>query len=261
MDFLLNDRRILVAAASSGLGYTIAHRVASEGARVAICSRSEDRIGEAAGRITAETGAEVAPAACDVAEPGAVTAWIDTIAGRWGGVDGLVCNAGGPPPGRFADLVPEQWDAAYRLTLRSAMEAARAVRPHMGRGSAVLYMTSVSARQPIGTLVLSTIFRAGVAALSKSLADEWGADGIRVNNLIPGRIATNRLIELDEHAAVRQGKSADEVRSEIEATIPLGRYGDPDEYAAAAAFLLSPAASYITGATLAVDGGLVRSLT
>jgi len=261
MDLHLDGKRILVAAASSGLGRAIAHRVAAEGARVAVCSRSEERIRLAAEQIAADTGAEVAPSVCDVSEPGALTAWIDGVAAHWGGVDGFVANAGGPPPGRFGDLAPEQWDTAYRLTLRSALESARAVRPHLGRGSALLFMTSVSARQPVGTLALSTIYRAGVAALAKTLADEWAPDGIRVNHLIPGRIATDRLAELDEDAARRRGVPAAEIRTEIERSIPLGRYGEPDEYAAAAAFLLSDAAAYVTGATLAVDGGLIRSLT
>jgi 3-oxoacyl-[acyl-carrier protein] reductase len=261
MDLHLEGKRILVAAASSGLGRATAHRVAEEGARVAVCSRTDERIRRAAAEISAATGSEVVPAVCDVSEPGSLTAWIDAAAGRWGGIDGFVANAGGPPPGRFADTTPEQWDDAYRLTLRSALEAASAVHPHLASGSAVLFMTSVSARQPVGTLALSTIFRAGVAALAKTLADEWAPEGIRVNHLIPGRIATDRLIELDEHAARRRGVPAGEIRAEIEGSIPLGRYGEPAEYAAAAAFLLSDAASYITGTTLAVDGGLVRSIT
>jgi 3-oxoacyl-[acyl-carrier protein] reductase len=125
----------------------------------------------------------------------------------------------------------------------------------------VLFMTSVSSRQPVGSLALSTIFRAGVAALAKMLADEWASEGIRVNHLIPGRIATDRLAEIDEDAARRRGVAAGEIRAEIERSIPLGRYGEPAEYAAAAAYLLSDAAAYVTGATLAVDGGLVRSIT
>ena len=124
----------------------------------------------------------------------------------------------------------------------------------------MLFMTSASAKQPVGVLAMSTVFRAGVAALAKLLADEWAVDGIRVNHLIPGRIATPRLISLDEDAAQRAGTTADEVRSGIEATIPLGRYGEPGEFAAAAVFLLSDAASYITGATLQADGGLIRTL-
>lgn len=251
----------MVAAASSGLGFAVAKALAAEGCRVALCSRDEGRAGSAAARIAAETGAEVRGSACDVTEPGATTAWIDAVADRWGGLDVLVPNAGGPPPGTFAEVGPEEWDAAYRLTLRSALEAARAARPHLGTGSAVLFCTSASVREPVGTLLLSTVFRAGVAALAKSLADEWAGAGIRVNHLIPGRIATDRLVSLDADAARRTGTSAAAVRAGLEAAIPLGRYGEPAEFAAAAVFLVSDAASYITGATLQVDGGSLRQIT
>lgn len=260
MDLGLAGKRAAVAAASGGLGFAIARSLAAEGCRVSISSRDADRIGEAAARIREETGAEVTGVVCDVGEPGDVGRWIDEAAAAWEGLDVVVPNAGGPPPGRFGDLEPADWDAAYRLTLRSAMETARAARPHVRRGSAMLFLTSGSVRQPIATLALSTIFRAGVAALAKTLADEWADDGIRVNHLIPGRIATSRVAALDEDAARRMGLTTDEVRSGFERAIPLGRYGAPDEFAAAALFLLSDAASYITGATLQVDGGMLRPI-
>ncbi|MFH2072393.1 MAG: SDR family oxidoreductase [Actinomycetota bacterium] len=260
MDLHLDGKRALVAAASDGLGYGIAAALAGEGCRVAICSREQSRIDAAADRIRRETGAEVHAAVCDVAEPGAAAAWVGEAAAGLGGIDLLVPNAGGPPPGRFGDTGPDQWDAAYRLTLRSAMETAAAARPHMGRGGAVLFMTAASTRLPVGTLAMSMVFRAGVVALAKLLSDEWAADGIRVNHLIPGRIATSRLLSLDEDAARRSGTTPDAVRSGIEASIPLGRYGSSGEFAAAALFLLSEAASYITGATLQVDGGMIRSV-
>jgi 3-oxoacyl-[acyl-carrier protein] reductase len=260
MELGLEGKRCAVAAASSGLGFAVAHALAVEGARIALCSRDEARASSAAERIAADTGAEVRWSVCDVAEPGATTAWIDETANRWGGIDLLVPNAGGPPPGTFDEVGPDHWDAAYRLTLRSAMEAAHAARPHLGAGASVLFCTSGSVREPIGTLLLSTVFRAGVAALAKSLADEWAPAGIRVNHLIPGRIATERLAELDADAARRRGTTASEVRAALEASIPLGRYGEPGEFAAAAVFLLSDAASYITGATLQVDGGSLRQI-
>ena len=250
-----------MAAASDGLGFAVASALATEGCRLAICSRHRDRIEAAAGRIREESGTEVLAAVCDVAEPGESSRWIEEAAGVLGGVDILVSNAGGPPPGRFSEVGPAEWDDAYRLTLRSALESAGAVRPHLGTGGTVLFMTSVSVRQPVGSLALSTIFRAGVAALSKLLADEWAGAGIRVNQLIPGRIATARVAALDEDAALRRGTTAAEVREGMERAIPLGRYGDPGEFAAAAVFLLSGAASYITGATLQVDGGMLRPIT
>ena len=261
MELGLAGRRCAVAAASSGLGFAIAGALAAEGCRVALCSRDSGRAESAARRIAETTGAEVHGSVCDVASPGASSAWLDSAAARWGGFDVVVPNAGGPPPGTFAEVGPDEWDAAYRLTLRSALEAARAARPHLGRGSAVLFSTSASVREPIGTLLLSTVFRAGVAALAKSLADEWADAGIRVNHLIPGRIATERVAALDDDSARRRGTDASDVRRAHEERIPLGRYGAPAEYAAAAVFLVSDAASYITGATLQVDGGSLRQIT
>ncbi|MCJ7725401.1 MAG: SDR family oxidoreductase [Acidimicrobiia bacterium] len=260
MDLHLDGRRALVAAASDGLGYAIAAALAVEGCRLAICSRDRDRIDAAAARIRESTGAEVHASVCEMAEPGGASGWVAEAAAGLGGIDLLVANAGGPPPGRIDAVGPEQWDAAYRLTLRSALETSQAARPHLARGASVLFMTSTSAKQPLGVLSMSTVFRAGVAALAKLLSDEWAADGIRVNHLIPGRIATSRLISLDEDASRRTGKTVDEVQAGFEATIPLGRYGDPGEFAAAAVFLLSGAASYITGATLQVDGGMIRTM-
>ena len=260
MDLNLGGKRCAVASSSSGLGFAVARALAVEGARVAVCSRDGGRIETAAARIREETDAEVLASVVDVTVPWAAGAWLDEVAELWEGLDVVVPNAGGPVPGTFADVTPADWDAAYRLTLRSALEAARSARPHLGPGSAVLFMTSGSVRQPAGTLVLSTVFRAGVAALAKTLADEWAEAGIRVNHLIPGRIATPRVSQLDADTAQRSGKSQDEVRTGLEAAIPLGRYGEPDEFAAAAVFLVSDAASYITGATLAVDGGVLRPI-
>jgi 3-oxoacyl-[acyl-carrier protein] reductase len=260
MNLGLADKRAAVAASSSGLGFAIARALAAEGCRVAICSSRRDRIEAAAAAIQKETGAEVVPAVADLAAPGAITEWLDGAAGRWGGLDLVVPNAGGPPPGRFADTRPKDWDSAYRLTLRSALELAAAARPHLGPGSAVLFMTGPVVRQPVGTLVLSGIMRAGVATLAKALADEWAPAGIRVNHIIPGRIATERVAALDADTAQRRGVSLEEARAGYEAIIPLGRYGTVEEFAEAAVFLLSDAAAYITGATLNVDGGMIRPI-
>jgi 3-oxoacyl-[acyl-carrier protein] reductase len=261
MDLGLQGKRALVAAASSGLGYAIAHALAAEGARVAISSRNTQRIADAAAGIAAATGAEVIGAKCDVSSPQDVVAWVDSTAQRWGGLDIVIPNAGGPPAGTFAELSADQWDGAYRLTLRSAVTFAAASRRHLDRGGTMLYLTSASVKEPIGILVLSNVYRAGVAALAKSLATEWAPAGIRVNHLIPGRIATDRLLELDAGLAAREGTTPEAVRQRISAGIPLGRYGEPEEYAAAAVFLVSDAAAYITGATLQVDGGMLHTVT
>jgi len=260
MELGLSNKRAAVAASSGGLGYAIARGLAAEGCRVGICGRDGFRIERAAASVREEIGAEVIPAVVDLTEAGAGTAWIEGLAATWGGLDLVVANAGGPPPGRFADTRPKDWDAAYRLTLRSALELAAAARPHLGPGSAVLLMTGAVVRQPVGTLVLSGIMRSGVATLAKALADEWAPAGIRVNHLIPGRIATERVAALDSDTAQRLGVSLEEARAGYEAAIPLGRYGAVEEFARAAVFLLSDAAAYITGATLNVDGGMVRAI-
>jgi len=260
MDLGLNGKRALVAAASQGLGAAIARTLAAEGCTVELCSRSLVDASATAQVIATGTGSTVTAAQVDVADSGEVRHWVDDVARRWRGIDIVVANAGGPPASPFDETSEDDWDRAYALTLRSAMTFASASRPHLSAGGAMLFMTSISARQPIHVLSMSGIFRAGVAALAKTLADDWGPDAIRVNHLIPGRIATERVAELDAGVATRRGVDAATIRRESEAGIPLGRYGEPDEYAAAAAFLVSPAASYITGATLAVDGGAIRAI-
>jgi 3-oxoacyl-[acyl-carrier protein] reductase len=250
----------LVAAASQGLGRAIAAELAREGCLVTIGSRDAERVNGAATAIADHTGATVRALVCDVDVEESVRRFVDDAAELMGGIDLVVPNAGGPPYGEFADLDADQWDDAYRLVLGSAVSFARHAHPHLGRGSAVLFMTSTSVREPIGTLLLSTVFRSGVAALAKALANEWAPEGIRVNHLIPGRIFTERVQALDEEAARRRGVPVSEARRASETAIPLGRYGEPEEYAKAAAFLLSDAAGYITGATLQVDGGMLRGV-
>jgi 3-oxoacyl-[acyl-carrier protein] reductase len=255
----LHGKRAIVAAASRGLGAAIAEALAAEGCVVEISSRSRGSAQMTAAGITKATGSRVTGAELDVTNGDAVAAWVDDAAARLGGLDIVIPNAGGPPQAFFDETAPDDWDRAYRLTLRSAMAFARASRPHLGNGSSMLYLTSMSVPEPLNVLAMSTIFRAGVGALAKILADDWAADGIRVNHLIPGKIATERLDELDTAAGERSGRTMNDVRSGNEQAIPLGRYGKPNEFAAAAAFLVSPAASYITGASLQVDGGILHS--
>ncbi|MEZ5176475.1 MAG: SDR family oxidoreductase [Acidimicrobiia bacterium] len=260
MDLGLTGKRALVAAASRGLGAAIARRLADEGCIVEISSRQADNAVTTAEAITADTRGVVTGCGVDVRDGSAIEAWIDDASDRFGGIDIVIPNAGGPPQQAFSSTTPDDWDAAYELTLRSAMMFARAARPHLRAGGTMLYLTSSSVKEPIPQLALSGIFRAGVAALAKTLATEWASDDIRVNHLIPGRIATERLDELDRAAADRLGISFDDARERSESALPMGRYGQPGEFAAAAAFLVSPAASYITGATLQVDGGLLRTM-
>jgi len=260
MNLGLENRVAMVAAASKGLGFGVARALAADGARVSICSRSADDIRGAAARLRAETGAELLATPCDVTDAAAINNWVAATVARWGQVDALLVNAGGPPAGHFRELDEAQWEAAFRLTLLSSIRMIRAALPHMGAGSAILTVTSSSIREPIERLALSTVMRSGVMGLVKTLADELAGDGIRVNNLIPGRIDTDRVRQLDALAAGRLGISPDEARERSLANIPLGRLGSIDDFGAAGAFLLSPAASYITGASLRVDGGQMRSV-
>ena len=260
MDLGLQGKVALVAAASKGLGYGVARALASDGARVSVCSRSADDIAAAAAKLAAETGAETLGIACDVTQPGDIQHWVDQTVAKWGHIDALLVNAGGPPAGAFKEITDEQWQAAFELTLMSTVRLIRAALPHMPAGGAILTVTSSSVREPIERLGLSTVMRSGVAGLVKTLADELAPDGIRVNNLIPGRIDTDRVAQLDAGAAKRQGLSVEEVRRRSIEKIPLKRLGTIDDFGAAGAFLLSPAASYITGATLQVDGGTMRSI-
>ncbi len=260
MDLGLEGKVALVAAASKGLGYGVARALAANGAKVSICSRSADDIAAAAAKLTEETGAAVIGTACDVTKADDIQAWVDKTVAEWGQVDALLVNAGGPPAGFFKDISDEQWQAAFELTLLSTVRMIRMSIPHMTDGGAILTVTSSSVREPIERLGLSTVMRSGVVGLVKTLADELSGDGIRVNNLIPGRIDTDRVAQLDAGTAKRQGISVEEVRQQSIARIPLKRLGTIDDFGAAGAFLLSPAASYITGATLRVDGGQMRSI-
>lgn len=260
MDLGLKDRVALAAAASKGLGYGVARALARDGARVSICSRSAEGVRAAAERLAAETGAPVMGIPCDVTDGAALQAWVDQTVAAWGRIDALLVNAGGPPAGLFVELSDAQWQAAFELNVLSAVRLIRAALPHMGPGSAIVTITSAAAREPVARLALSNVMRAGVAGLVKTLADELAPQGIRINNLLPGRLDTERVAQLDQHTADKLGITFDEARARAVAAIPLGRLGTIDEFGAAGAFLLSPAAGFITGASLRVDGGMMRSV-
>jgi len=263
MDLGLQDKVALVSAASRGLGKAVALRLAQEGAHVAICARGEEDLNAAAAEILASTGSSVMPFPADVSDPVAVDAWVRAVSDRYGRIDILVTNAGGPPPGTFLDLTPADWEAAARLTLMSAVHLCYAVVPRMkaqGSGS-ILAMTSISVKQPMPNLILSNSLRLGVVGLVKTLADELAPFGIRANAICPGWTHTERVTQLLRDRARRNGTTPEEEAAAIAAAIPLRRMGRPEEFAAAAAFLVSPAASYITGVSLLVDGGLYRGAT
>lgn len=260
MDLGLQDKVALVAASSKGLGYGVARALAQNGAKVSLCSRNAVDIHQAAIKLQEETGAEVMGTACNVRDPQAIQHWVDATVEKWGRVDALLVNAGGPPAKLIKDMTDEDWQSAFELTLMSSVRMIRAALPHMSPGSAILTVTSSSIKEPIPRLALSTVMRSGVMGLVKTLADELAGDGIRVNNLIPGRIDTDRVAQLDQNTAEKEGLTVEEVRERNIANIPLGRLGTIDDFGQAGAFLLSPAASYITGATLRVDGGAMRSI-
>jgi 3-oxoacyl-[acyl-carrier protein] reductase len=258
MDLGLKGKVAMVAAASQGLGFAIAKTLVQEGALVSMSARTRESIDAAAQRIGGGTLACVA----NVTRAETLEEWRKATVERFGGVDLLVTNSGGPPAGAASSFDDAAWQAAFELLLLSAVRMVRTVRPEMEKrgGGSILMLTSLSVKNPIANLGLSNVVRASVSALVKTLADEFAARKIRVNQLIPGRIATERLAYLDEANAKKAGITVDEQRARSIATIPMGRYGDPDEFARAAAFMLSDASSYITGATLQVDGGAIRSV-
>ncbi len=260
MDLGLKNKVALVAASSKGLGYGVAKALAANGARVSLCSRSAEDVAAAAETIAAEYGVETLATACDVRAAADIQAWVEKTVAAWGAVDCLLVNAGGPPAKTIMEVSEAEFQAAFELTLISSFRMIRGTIPHMTDGGSILTVTSGSIKEPIPRLGLSTIMRAGVAGMVKTLADELAGDGIRLNNLIPGRIDTDRVAQLDAVTSEKTGLSMDEVKARAIAGIPLGRYGTIDDFGAAGAFLLSPAASYITGATLRVDGGAMRSI-
>jgi 3-oxoacyl-[acyl-carrier protein] reductase len=259
MDLGLAGKIAMVAGASRGLGYAVARALATEGARVSMLSRDPDAIRSAAERIRAETGGEAVGIAGDVASAEAISHWHEATRERFGGVDLLFTNSGGPPPGPILGFSDDDWRRAFELLVLSALRTVRTVVPSMVRGGSILLSTSSSVREPIPNLGLSNILRLSVAGLAKNLALELAPQRIRVNQIIPGRIDTDRVRELDEAAARRVGIPVAEQQSRSIAAIPLGRYGAAEEFGRAAAFLLSDAASFITGATLQVDGGMIRT--
>lgn len=260
MDLGLKGLRALVAASSLGLGYATALELAREGAQVAINSRSIDTLEAAAARIKQETRAQVAAFPADLSDPDAPAQLVDHAAAALGGLDILVTNSGGPPSARFEDLSEDDWLHSLDLVFHSHRRLIHAALPHL-RASAhasVLTITSISVKQPIPNLAPSNAGRQATIGLTKTLAIELGPEGIRFNSILPSFTETQRVTELMERRAADKGTSVEEELAATAADSPLGRIGRPEEFAKAAAFLVSPAASYITGVMLPVDGGLYK---
>jgi 3-oxoacyl-[acyl-carrier protein] reductase len=261
MDLELQGQVALVTAASRGLGAAVAHHLAQEGAHVVMCGRDEERLADAVSSIRSDVGGEVLGIQADVTSPADVDALVQQAIETFGRIDILVVNAGGPPSGAFANLQPEDWEKATQLTLMSAVRLCYAVVPHMKRqgSGSIVFMTSYSVKQPIANLMLSNSVRMAVIGLMKSLSQELGPLGIRVNAVAPGWTMTERVHELLAARAKKNGTTPEAEAAQIVAEIPLGRMAQPDEFAQATVFLASPAASYITGVTLPIDGGIIKA--
>ena len=259
MNLGLEGKVAMVAGASRGLGYAVAEALAREGARVSIASRDERAITAAAARIG---GGDVLALPVDVRSADAIARWSEETQRRFGGVDLLFTNSGGPPAGAAISFDDATWQDAVELLLFSTLRMVRAAVPSMQArgGGAILMSTSSSVKEPISNLGLSTVVRASVSALAKTLALELAPSKIRVNQLIPGRVDTDRVRQLDQIAGTKLGITPEQAKQKSVGAIPLGRYGETEEYGRVGAFLLSDAASYMTGATVQVDGGLIKSV-
>ena len=258
MELGLKGKVAMVAGASRGLGYAVAKALADEGARVSIASRDEAAIRAAAQRL----GNDVLPIPVDVRAAGEIRDWAAAVEEKFGGIDLLFTNSGGPPTGPTLSFDDRAWQDSIDLLLFSTLRMIRAAVPSMQQrgGGAILVSTSSSVKEPVQNLGLSTVVRASVAALAKTLALELAGNRIRVNQIIPGRIDTDRVKQLDEINAQKQQVTPEEAKKRAIAAIPLGRYGEIEEFGRVGAFLLSDAAAYVTGATVQVDGGLIRSI-
>jgi 3-oxoacyl-[acyl-carrier protein] reductase len=262
MDLGIRGKVALVAGASRGLGRAIAEELAVEGAALVLCARGEDALRDAREAISRDHGVPVTGVSADLSRLEDVRRVVETGLREHGRIDILVTNAGGPPPGTFESHGPETWDKAVHLTLRSAVELARAVLPGMKerRWGRIVNVTSVAVKQPIDGLVLSNALRAAVTGMARTLANETASCGITVNNVLPGYTRTDRLVDLSRAMAAAEGQAPEAIVARWEDQAPARRLGEPRELAALTAFLVSERASYITGQSIAVDGGWIRGL-
>ncbi|MCG8422291.1 MAG: SDR family oxidoreductase [Proteobacteria bacterium] len=262
MDFGLKGKVALVCASSRGLGRAVAAELANEGADLLLCARGAEALAETRKAIAAKSDVRVVALAADLTDPAEVTRVVDTGIAELGRIDILVTNIGGPPPGRFESHSAQAWTRAAQQNLMSVINLSRAVLPDMKRRGwgRIINITSLAAKQPVENLILSNTMRAGVTGFAKTLADELAEFGITVNNVLPGYTRTKRLEQLAEKVAKETDRSAADVMSRWSDTVPMKRLGTPEEFAALTAFLASERASYVTGTSIPIDGGVCRAL-
>lgn len=262
MDLGLAGKVALVAASSKGLGRAIAEELGAEGAHLVICARSEEPLRATAESIRKSSGVEVVEVAADVSQQAGIDRVSRAALDAFGRVDVLVTNSGGPPSGQFDSLTPASWESATRLLLYSAVGLTRALLPGMKerRWGRILNVTSIAVKQPIDGLMLSNSLRAAVTGFARTLANEVAQFNVTVNNIMPGYTRTDRVEQLARAGSEKTGGSLKDAYARWEKEIAMGRLGEPREFAALAAFLASERASYITGSSIAVDGGWIRSL-
>ena len=262
MDLALKTRVALIAASSQGIGLATAEAFAAEGCRIAMCSRNNQTLQAAAEKIRKYHNAEVLAEALDVTDPAAVTRFVAAVVAKFGAVDICVTNAGGPPAKGFLAATLDDWQSAIAANFLSTVYLAREVIPHMQRNrwGRIITITSITTKQPVTDLVLSNAVRAAVVGLVKSLANEFGKDGILVNNVAPGFTATDRLKELAKSRSAASGKNEQEIFDAWAADAPLKRLGEPREVAETIVWLASDRAAYVSGQTVLVDGGMYKGL-
>jgi len=262
MDLGLKGRVAIVGGSSRGLGYAVAHELAAAGCNVVICARDAVAVADAAARIKAETGVHVVGVPANLSSREGIDTVTAAAREQVGAVDILVNNTGGPPAGPFESHTPDAWTAAVSLLLESVINLTRAVLPGMKerKWGRIINITSIAVKQPVDGLILSNTLRAGVTGFARTLANEEARNGITVNSVMPGYTRTERLVQLAQHNATTRGTDVGTAYAQWEAEIPMRRLGEPEELAALVAFLASTRASYITGQSIAVDGGWIRSL-